>query len=93
MAAHGARRLLSMVENADSVVAIEYLSAAQGCDFHAPLTSSTVLERLRATLREIVPTLTDDRYFHADIDAALTLVRAGALIKTVTLAGVELPGV
>jgi histidine ammonia-lyase len=93
MAAHGARRLLSMVKNADSVVAIEYLSAVQGCDFHAPLTSSTVLESLRATLREIVPTLTDDRYFHADIDAALTLVRTGALIKTVTAAGVELPGV
>lgn len=93
MAAHGARRLLSMVDNADSVIAIEYLSAAQGCDFHAPLTSSTVLESLRATLRDVVPTLTDDRYFHADIDAALTLVRTGALIKTVTAGGVELPGV
>ncbi len=93
MAAHGARRLLSMVKNADSVVAIEYLSAVQGCDFHAPLTSSTVLESLRATLRNVVPTLTDDRYFHADIDAALTLVRTGALIRTVTTGGVELPGV
>ena len=37
MAAHGARRLLPMAENADAVVGIELLAAAQGCDFHAPL--------------------------------------------------------
>jgi histidine ammonia-lyase len=37
MAAHGARRLLEMVANAQSVIAIELLAAAQGCDFHAPL--------------------------------------------------------
>ena len=37
MAAHGARRLLAMVENATAVLGIELLAAAQGCDFHAPL--------------------------------------------------------
>ena len=40
MAAHGARRLLAMVENAVDVIGIELLAAAQGCDFHAPLQSS-----------------------------------------------------
>ena len=43
MAAHGARRLLPMAENAMAVIAIEWLCAAQGCDFHAPLTTSTPL--------------------------------------------------
>ena len=52
MAAHGARRLLPMAENADAVVGIELLAAAQGCDFHAPLTSSAPLEaRARAAAR------------------------------------------
>ena len=37
MAAHGARRLLAMAENAANVIGIELLAAAQGCDFHAPL--------------------------------------------------------
>src|SRR5262249_44721954 len=37
MAAHGARRLLDMVDNAFGVLAIELLAAAQGCDFLAPL--------------------------------------------------------
>ena len=51
MAAHGARRLLPMVENAMAVIGIELLAAAQGCDFHAPLTSSTPLEAVRTMLR------------------------------------------
>jgi histidine ammonia-lyase len=51
MAAHGARRLMPMAENAAAVVAIEVLAAAQGCDFHAPLTSSPALEAVRARLR------------------------------------------
>jgi len=40
MAAHGARRLLGMAENGCSIVGIELLAAAQGCDFHRPLASS-----------------------------------------------------
>jgi hypothetical protein len=35
MAAHGARRLMQMAENAANVIGIELLAAAQGCDFHA----------------------------------------------------------
>jgi len=81
MAAHGARRLLPMAENAMAVVAIELLAAAQGCEFHAPLTSSAPLEAVRAALRERVPRLQDDRHFHPDIEAAIALVRSGAIVE------------
>ena len=47
MAAHGARRLMQMAENAANVIGIELLVAAQGCDFHAPLRSSAALEGAR----------------------------------------------
>ncbi len=79
MAAHGARRLLPMVENATAVIAIELLAAAQACDFHAPLTSSVPLEAARALLRHSVPRFDEDRYFHPDIDKAIGLVRSGAV--------------
>ncbi|MBS7538820.1 histidine ammonia-lyase [Ancylobacter lacus] len=79
MAAHGARRLLPMVENALNVLGIEYLAAAQGCDFHAPLASSVVLEEARALLRGQVPSLDDDRHFAPDMEAATALIRSGAL--------------
>jgi histidine ammonia-lyase len=91
MAAHGARRLLAMVETATAVVGIELLAAAQGCDFHGGLTSSPPLEAVRARLRREVPQLTDDRHFHPDIAAATDLVRAGALIEAA--GAVALPGV
>lgn len=91
MAAHGARRLLQMAENAAGVVGIELLAAAQGCDFHAPLHSSAALQRVRGRLRAQVPTLQDDRYFHPDLLAATALVRGGALADGLgdTLPGVE----
>ena len=80
MAAHGARRLLPMVENTSAVIAIELLAAAQACDFHAPMKSSPPLEAVRATLRERVSKLEDDRYMHPDIETASALVRSGAII-------------
>jgi len=91
MAAHGARRLLPMAENAMLVVAIELLAAAQGCDFHLGLRSSESLEAVRDLLRRRVPTLTDDRYLHPDINAAADLVRSGALCRAA--GGIALPGI
>ena len=88
MAAHGARRLLPMIENAMNVVAIELLAAAQACDFHAPLPSSAALERARAALRGTVPPLAEDRLMAPDIAAACALVRSGALVQA---SGVDLP--
>ncbi len=81
MAAHGARRLLGMAENAVAVVGIELLAAAQGCDFHQPLASSAPLEAVREVLRRQVPHLDEDRHFHPDMEKANILVRSGALVK------------
>lgn len=89
MAAHGARRLLDMAENAVAVIGIELLAAAQGCDFQTGLTSSDALEQVRRRLRAEVPTLDHDRHFHPDMEAATALVREGAIIDAV---GIALPG-
>jgi histidine ammonia-lyase len=95
MAAHGARRLEPMAENALSIVGIELLTAAQACDFHHPLLSSAPLEALRALVRREVQRLEDDRYFHPDIAAATKLVSGGAVIGAignVALPSLERPG-
>ena len=91
MAAHGARRLLAMADNASAVIGIELMVAAQGCDFHRPLTSSPALEAVRAVLREQVPPLTDDRYLHPDMAAAIALVRGGEV--QAAIGDIALPGV
>jgi histidine ammonia-lyase len=93
MAAHGARRLPEMAANLASVIAIEYLAAAQGCDFHAPLASSDALEAVRARLRADVPHLDNDRYMADDMAAALAIVRAGTLGDLLAEAAIPMPAV
>jgi histidine ammonia-lyase len=88
MATHGARRLVAMAENALQVIAIEWLAAAQGCDFHEPLRSSKPLEAARTLLRSRVPHLDGDRAFAPDMAAAADLLRGGALVAAV---GLDLP--
>jgi len=85
MAAHGARRLLAMVENTTAVVAIELLAAAQACDFHTSMRTSVPLEAVRTTLRERVARLEEDRYMHPDLEAAISLVRTGTIASAVSM--------
>jgi len=89
MAAHGARRLIAMAANVDSILGIELLAGAQGCDFHAPLRSSKPIEAVRDLLRARVPHLEGDRHMAPDIQAATALVRSPALLE----AAGPLPGV
>ena len=91
MSAHGARRLLALNDNAMTVIGIELVAAAQGCDFHAGLASSPALEAVRNTVRACVPPLGDDRFLQTDLHSALQLVRSGAVISAA--AAVSLPSV
>jgi histidine ammonia-lyase len=77
MATHGARRLLDMAENTAAVVGIELLAAAQGIEFHRPLTSSPDLEKVWGIVREAAAPYTSDHYFAPDIERATNGVRAG----------------
>lgn len=88
MAAHGARRLMDMNANLDAIIALEWLTAAQGMDFHAPLTSSAKLEDARQRLRADVPRLDDDRFFAPDIARATEMIGRGVLVDVCDLPGV-----
>ena len=83
MATHAARRLTEMNDNLAKIVAIEWLAAAQGIGFREPLKTSARLASAVARLRAVVPPLEEDRYMAPDIEAAVDLVRAGALVEAV----------
>ncbi len=90
MATFAARRLGEMADNTAGILAIEYLAAAQGIDFRAPLRTS---ERLRAAmdaLRAVVPFYDRDRRQAPDIEAAKALITGGALRKLVDVAALGL---
>ena len=79
MACHGAYRLAQMADNAATVVAIEWLSAAQGADFRLPHQPAPALAIAVRLLRGKVPHLDQDRYMATDIAAAKAMLLAGEL--------------
>ena len=90
MAAHGARRLMRMVDNLHYILGVELLCAAQGIDFRAPLATSAPLQKVVARLRRDVATLGEDRYLAPDLEAAARLVASGEIARS---AGLPLPEV
>jgi histidine ammonia-lyase len=81
MAAHGARRLLRMVENLSRILGIELLCGVQGIEFRAPLKTSQVLQRVIKIVRSRVKALDDDRYMSDDLECASMMVRQGAIVR------------
>jgi histidine ammonia-lyase len=79
MAAHGARRLMRMVENLNRILAVEAICAAQGLDFRKPLRSSAPLQRVQGYLRGFVPSLAEDRILTPDIEKAAELIAEGKM--------------
>jgi histidine ammonia-lyase len=67
MATNAARRLHNMVDNTATILAIEFLAACQGLEFHKPLTTSPKLETVYAEVRTYVDAYTTDRYFAPDL--------------------------
>jgi histidine ammonia-lyase len=79
MATFAARRLGEMADNTAGILAIEYLCAAQGIDFRAPLETSPKLQEAMELLRDRVPFYLKDRLHAPDIEAARQLVEGGEL--------------
>lgn len=74
MATHGARRLLTMVENLRAILAIEWLVAGQALELRRPLHASDLIEQALSILREEVTPLIADRVLAEDIEQAKQLL-------------------
>ncbi|MGA7110627.1 MAG: histidine ammonia-lyase [Terracidiphilus sp.] len=73
----GALKLRQIVDNAERVLAIELMCAAQGLEFRRPLRPSVEIERAYDAVRKIVPRLEKDRVLATDIDAMAAAIRQG----------------
>jgi histidine ammonia-lyase len=74
-----ARHAREIVSNAETVIALEALGAAQALDLRSPLEPGAATRSVKQTLREAVPFYEADREFGPDIAQALRLVRSGEL--------------
>jgi histidine ammonia-lyase len=75
----GALKLRQIVENAERILAIELMCAAQALEYRRPLQPSREIGRAHAKVRAVVPRLEKDRVLAADIDALAAAIRAGKL--------------
>jgi histidine ammonia-lyase len=72
-----ALKLRAIVENAERILAIELLAAAQGIDFRRPLKTGPALERAYERLRSISLAVDVDRSLSPDIERVAAAIRNG----------------
>jgi histidine ammonia-lyase len=72
-----ALKLKQIVDNAEKVLAIELMTAAQGLEYRHPLKAATEIERARLFVRTLVPRLEEDRVIAGDIERLAKGVRDG----------------
>jgi histidine ammonia-lyase len=78
-----ARHARDCLSNAEVVVALEALAAAQALELRRPLTPARGTAAALGVFREAVPFLERDRELKPDIDDAIELVQSGVLVAAV----------
>ncbi|MCS6965874.1 MAG: histidine ammonia-lyase [Candidatus Kapabacteria bacterium] len=81
MSSIAAQKAWQVVDNLQTVLAIELLCATQALEFLRPVQTSPPLERVVACIRERVPPLQQDRPLYHDIQSIRELIASEALAK------------
>jgi len=90
MGSIAARKLWQVIENVESVIAIELLCAAQGIDLLRPLRSSPILEKVMNVVRVQIPFAERDRVLYHDMAAARELVVNGSVLQAAGIMGTSI---
>jgi histidine ammonia-lyase len=72
-----------VLENAERVLAIEFLAGVQGVEFLAPLQPGRGIRAAREFVRSLSPRLRDDRQLSGDIEEVADSLSSGALVAAV----------
>jgi histidine ammonia-lyase len=72
-----ATKLRTMVGNAERILAIELLTAAEGLEYRAPLRPGIGIQRVLEVVRSRAPRLTGDRSLAPDIERIAESIRTG----------------
>lgn len=77
------RKLLEVLQNTKTVLAIELLCNTQALEFQRPKKTSPALEAVHALIRKHVPAITIDRVFAKDMQNILGLIDNNELLRAV----------
>ena len=75
MGSNAATKLVRVVDNVETVLAIELFNAAQALEFRRPEKTSPKLEKIVADYRREVPFISTDSYMHPYIEKSIEFIR------------------
>jgi histidine ammonia-lyase len=81
------RKALQVIGNVEKILAIEMMYAAQAFDYHLPLKSGELINKVHAMVREHIDHAEEDRVFADDMEKALKLLRSAEILKLATNSG------
>jgi len=81
MATTSAYKALKIIDNVESIIAIELMTACQALDFRDVSQLAAATRNFYAKYRSIVPHLHEDRLLQQDIEAAQKLVQGGEFLN------------
>ena len=76
MGANAATKCLRILDNLETILAIELMNASQALAFRAPKKSSSFIESFLTTYREAVPFVNDDRLLATDIHISIAFIQS-----------------
>ena len=75
MGSNSATKLARVVDNVETVLAIELFNAAQALEFRRPALSSPKIEQIFHDFRQVVPFIENDTYMHPLSRAAARFIK------------------
>lgn len=83
MGSISARHCYQILNNVETVIAIELLTAAQGIEFLQPMNCGAGTQAAYEFIRKNVPALNKDRALFKDVEKSLRFVRENSLLKEI----------
>ena len=83
-----ARKSKAVLTNAQTILAIEALAASQALEFRKPLKPGKGPAALLEFIRERVPPIEGDRYFHEDIEKLNHSIQSGEMVEALHSRGI-----
>ena len=75
MGSNSATKLVRIVDNVETVLAIELFNAVQAMEFRRPLRTSSRLEKIIEDYRKVVPFIDTDTYMHPLIEKSVAFIK------------------
>ncbi len=85
MGATGARKLLSIIDNVETVLAIELMLSVEACTQRLPLKPSQELGKVIDIVRKVIAALGDDRVIAKDIEEAKNIIKSKTILAEVSV--------